>query len=147
MRALRVFTGFDSVRLALISYVDDSAEGVEFDGESYSKDLELSIGVAGSAAFGLAVDANSGEEAFTEIIHVPSASVFALPPSTDTIILPDPFADSTASGFTFDGDPFPLPEDGYTIGDAGEEHFGIATDLDNETAIIDPIHTASLSIM
>jgi hypothetical protein len=147
MRALRVFTGFDSTRLALISYADDSATEIEFDSGPYSKDTQLSIGIAGSAAFGLAVDAISGEEAFTQIIHTPSGSIFAFPPSADIIIIPDPFADPTAAGFTFNGDPFPLPEDGYTIGVAGEEHFGIAFDLDNEVAIIDPVHTSSLSIM
>lgn len=148
MRALRIFSGFESVRFALTSYSDDTAEGIEFDSQPYSKDVGLTIGAPGSAGFGVALSSIDGSVAFTQIIHTPSGSVFALPPSTSPIPpTPDPYADPTAAGFTFNGNPFPIPTAGYTVGVAGAQHFGIATNLDNSTAIIDPIHTASLSIM
>jgi hypothetical protein len=147
MRALRVFTGFESTRLALISYADDSAEGISFDGSPYSKDAALSIGTPGEADFGTPINLTNGLKAYVDIIHTPSGSVISGIPSSDTILFPDPYADPTASGFTADGDPFPIPDDGYTIGNAGAEHFGIATNLDDSAPIIDPIHTASLSVM
>jgi hypothetical protein len=61
--------------------------------------------------------------------------------------LNDPFADSTADGLTLSGDPFPLPTNGYTIGTAGEEDFGVGTELDENTLLTGTIHSASGSIM
>lgn len=108
-----------------------------------------SIGTPGGDGFGLAYDLDESE-LLLQLRHGASNSIVNDIPSTATITLPppeDPYADATASGFTFDGDPFPVPVDGYTIGVAGAEHFGIAVELDGDTAIIDPLHTASLSVM
>jgi hypothetical protein len=120
---------------------------------SYPSAENLSVGTAGLEHFGIGFDLQ-GSEAYLEVLHVPSLSVVNDIPSTSTVaidpvIVPsvDPYADPTAAGFTFDGDPFPIPEDGYSIGIAGDEHFGIAFDLDGNEAIIDPIHTLSLSVM
>jgi hypothetical protein len=106
----------------------------------------LSVGSAGADNYSVALNTLNGD-VYLEVIHVPSLSIVNDVPSTSTIVAQDPFADPTASGFTFAGDPFPIPTAGYTIGDTGEADFGIATDLDTATAIIDPVHTASLSIM
>jgi hypothetical protein len=110
--------------------------------------LGYSIGTPGAAGFAVGYDLDE-DALLIEVRHSASNSIVNDVPSTATISLPsdDPYADATASGFTFDGDPFPLPDDGYSIGTAGAAHFGIATDLDTDEAIIDPIHTASLSIM
>lgn len=109
------------------------------------------IGKPGTVNFGIASDYQ--QQPYLLLRHVQSLSVVNDVPSQDEITQftdiprPDPFADSTASGFTFNSVAFPIPEDGYSIGTPGALHFGIAFDLDEEEAIIDPIHTASLSVM
>jgi hypothetical protein len=112
----------------------------------------LSVGSAGADNYSVALNTLNGD-VYLEVIHVPSLSIVNEEPSTTGIAFPvlpplvDPPADSDANGMTFGGDPFPIPTAGYSIGDAGDTDFGIATDLDTATAIIDPVHTASLSIM
>jgi hypothetical protein len=107
---------------------------------------ELTIGRPGEAGFGVARDWAAGVD-YLRVIHVGSRSVVNDVPVTIRLAsVSDPFADPTAAGFTFNGDPFPVGS-AYTIGSAGAEHFAIATVVATSTAIIDPIHTASLSVM
>lgn len=107
---------------------------------------DLTIGIPGAAAFGVATDWAAGS-GYLRVVHAASGSIVNDIPATGTVSVPDPYADRLATGFTFDSAAFPRPTAGYTIGTAGAQHFGIATDLDTSTAIIDPIHTASLSVM
>lgn len=121
----------------------------------YSTQGNDTIGIPGTASFGVGSERSTGLP-YLVITDAASGSVVNDVPSTAEITglgggeqdqQVDPYADATASGFTFNSVAFPIPEDGYSIGTAGALHFGIAFDLDEEEAIIDPIHTASLSVM
>ena len=124
-------------------------DGFTFNGGKefrYPTNASLTIGAPGSSDFAVGKNVLSNELYF-EVLHVASLSVFNDIPSTSPIVVQDPFADPTASGFTLDGNAFPISVAGYSIGTAGDTNFAIATDLDTATSIIDPVHTASLSIM
>jgi hypothetical protein len=108
--------------------------------------INLTVGAPGTQNFGIATNLLS-EEPYLELTHDASASVFNDIPSIAIIVIEDPFADSTADGLALSGDPFPLPTNGYTIGTAGEEDFGVGTELDENTLLTGTIHSASGSIM
>jgi len=109
--------------------------------------LGYTIGTPGTQDFGFATDLDT-QEPLLVVTHIPSASVVNDVPLTSTLFsLDDPFSDSTASDFILNSEPFPIPEDGYTIGIAGLIDYGIATELDTNEAVIDPIHEPSQSVM
>jgi hypothetical protein len=108
--------------------------------------VNLTVGTPGTLDFGIATNLLT-DEPYYELTHDASASIFNDIPSTAIIVIEDPFADSTADGLALSGDPFPLPTNGYTIGTAGEEDFGVGTELDENTLLTGAIHSASGSIM
>jgi hypothetical protein len=108
--------------------------------------VNLTVGTPGTLDFGIATNLLT-DEPYYELTHDASASIFNDIPSTSSIVIEDPFADSTADGLALSGDPFPLPTNGYTIGTAGEEDFGVGTELDENTLLTGTIHSASGSIM
>jgi hypothetical protein len=133
-------------------YADPAATGIAFNGSALPLPLgTYSVGTPGTANFGIATR-TSGAGApsiFTTIIHTASLSIIASPPSTTPTILPDPYADPAATGFLVGGLSFPIPtpSTNYSIGTPGTTDFGIATNLSTSTAIIDPIHDPSESVM
>lgn len=121
----------------------------------YSTQGGNTIGVSGTANFGIGSERITSLPYLT-IVHSMSRSVVNDVPATATLTglgggtpaqQTDPYANSTATGFTFNSAAFPIPSLGYTIGTAGATAFGIATNKNNSVAIVDPIHTASRSVM
>jgi hypothetical protein len=106
----------------------------------------ISVGTPGTQDFGIATNLLTIQP-YYELTHDASASVFNDIPATAIITFEDPFANSTADGLILDGDPFPLPTNGYTIGIAGEEDFGVGTELDENTLLAGTTHADSGSIM
>lgn len=107
---------------------------------------ELTIGLPGTVGFGVATDWPVGLR-YERVVHAASGSVVNEIPPPPYLPYENPYASSLANDFSLSGIPFPLPSAGYSIGTAGALYFGIATDVNSNTALIDPTHTSSLSIM
>ena len=150
MQAVDPFTLDDCRQESRSGYLPEFVTGSGF--FQYSTQGGNSIGVPGSADFGTGRD-RIVSSVYLLLSHVPSGSIVNDIPSTAQITFTepaqqvDPYADSTATGFTFNSAAFPIPATGYTISTAGGNAFGIATNKDNSVAIVDPIHTASQSVM